>query len=250
MCGRRFGKHLSKGWTTTRKKHHFLKHHIISHANSTRLIAGEFEWQVRGVYYNAMVGKFDCLTRLYIGQSRNLRIRIRQHTDFRHRRDNPSLHYYALQKSKNNAFGILCTLPSPNMGNHTLPGMDEPELLLNLLEMWMCLVFRCLPRQTLEQWLPTDVRKEANMSALNIQCPVDNWEGSSSRPERVDLRNAEDPLVREWEEMKRLEWEDVNTKTKEVIQEVEVQSFPMLPILLGLGIGSLVGFYLGRAKGR
>ena len=159
-----------------------------------------------------MVGKLDSLTRTYIGQSRNLRSRIRQHTDFRHRRDNPSLHYHALQRSKSNAFGILCVLPSPSMGNHALPGMEEPDLLLNVLEMWMCLVFRTLPRQTLEEWLPPGVRREGDMGALNIQSPLENWEGPGRKRERVDLRNAEDPLVREWVELKRVEWQGEDKK--------------------------------------
>ncbi|KAF1970252.1 hypothetical protein BU23DRAFT_538232 [Bimuria novae-zelandiae CBS 107.79] len=218
--------------------------------DSVKAIAGEFDWQTRGVYYDVVMGKVDCLTRLYIGQSTNLRVRIRQHTDFRYRRDAPSLHYHALQKSKGNPFGVLCTLPSPTMGNHMLPGMDEPDLLLNLLEMWMCLVFRCLPKQTLQEWLPSGVETGGEIGSLNIQCPLDTWEGPGGKHERVDLRNAEDPLAREWAEMKRAEWQGTQTKAKDTSPVAETRPFPVLPLLSGFVVGFLLCSYLKYGKGR
>lgn len=87
------------------------------------------------------------------------------------------------------------------MGNHTLPGMDAPELLLNLLEMWMALVFRSLPIQILEAWVPDDVNssrkegKEGEFGGLNIAIPLD--QGGRER-EWVDLSECGDPLVLEY----------------------------------------------------
>jgi hypothetical protein len=141
--------------------------------------------------------------RIYVGQAYSIRSRVAQHLNFRYRRDNPSLHYHAMQNSIYNAIGLIAQVPSPNMGNHTLPGMDCPDLLMNLLEMWMCLVFRTLPLQTLEEWLPNEgsVRKgrksgaEGEFGGLNIASPLD--QGDKQR-EWLDLGDSEDPLIREY----------------------------------------------------
>jgi hypothetical protein len=139
--------------------------------------------------------------RIYIGQASNIRLRIAQHLNFRHRRDNPSLHYHALQLSIYNSMGLLAILPSPNMGNRILPGMDDPALLLNLLEMWMCLIFRTLPPQTLIEWMPKGIDakrkpgKEGEFGGLNIANPLDQGAGGRAW---VDLSNSEDALIQDY----------------------------------------------------
>lgn len=222
---------------------------------SIKSIAGDFVWQTRGVYFSILLGQTDHLPRLYIGQSRNLRVRIRQHTDFRYRRDNPSLHYHALQKSRANAYGILCVLPSPSMGNHALPGMDEPELLLNVLEMWMCLVFRCLPEGTLKEWLPEGTGRGGEVRGLNIQCPLGNGDG---RRKWVDLRGAEDWIVREWVEMKRVESEGEKVVEEKGAEEEGAENQGVgtkmssvgPPVLMAFCVGMLVGVQLSRVTRR
>lgn len=138
--------------------------------------------------------------RIYVGQASSLRTRIAQHLNFRYRRDNPSLHYYALQRSIYNAIGVLAVLPSPSMGGHALPGMDDPGLLLSVLEMWMGLVFRSLPILMLEEWLPDGVcttkeGKEGAFGGLNIRCPLDQGD---SRSDWIDMSKSNDVLVREY----------------------------------------------------
>jgi hypothetical protein len=139
--------------------------------------------------------------RIYVGQATSLRARVAQHLNFRYRRDNPSLHYHALQASIYNAIGVLAVLPSPNMGGHALPGMDDPGLLMNVLEMWMGLVFRTLPASVLEGWMPEGVSparregKEGLFGGLNIRSPLDQGD---SRSDWVDLSESDDPLVREY----------------------------------------------------
>jgi hypothetical protein len=142
---------------------------------------------------------------VYIGQSNNLRQRVAQHLNFRYRRDNPSLHYHALQYSIYNTIGVLAVLPPPNAN---APGMDAPDLLQNVLEMWFCLLFRSLPEQSLEEWLPSDntinkARKEARegvVGGLNIALPLDQGEKSRTW---VDLSESEDVLVRQYLETSR-----------------------------------------------
>ncbi|KAF2790538.1 hypothetical protein K505DRAFT_340349 [Melanomma pulvis-pyrius CBS 109.77] len=171
--------------------------------DACKAVGGDIKFEGRGVYMSAVLG-LDKRVRVYIGQSTHIRSRITQHWNFRHRRDNPSLHYHAYQNSIFNTFGILATLPpaTPGNQNHLLPGMDCPDLLLNILEMWFCLMFRALPSQTLEEWLPAGagVRskegREQQPMALNITSPLDQ----GYRGERVwlDLSASNDPLVQDY----------------------------------------------------
>ena len=87
------------------------------------------------------------------------------------------------------------------MSSHALPGMDDPGLLLNVLEMWMGLVFRSLPASMLEKWVPEGISparkegKEGMFKGLNIRCPLDQGD---SKSDWVDLSDSDDPLVREY----------------------------------------------------
>ena len=168
--------------------------------DALKLIGGDLRSDTRAIYLNGILG-LDKRMRLYIGQASSLRPRIAQHLNFRYRRDNPSLHYHALQHSIYNAIGVLAVLPSSGMGGIGLPGMDDPGLLLNVLEMWMGLVFRSLPACMLEEWLPEGVEKERKegkegvFGGLNIRSPLDQGNSTS---EWVDLSGSDDPLVREY----------------------------------------------------
>ncbi|KAF2706741.1 hypothetical protein K504DRAFT_536169 [Pleomassaria siparia CBS 279.74] len=168
--------------------------------DALKMVGGDIKSEGRGIYFDGVLG-LDRTVRIYIGQSTHLRSRIAQHWNFRYRRDNPSLHYHAMQNSIYNTFGILAVLPSATPGNqnHKLPGMDCPDLVLNILEMWMCLLFQSLPPQLLEEWLPTEAGKEwrgKDPMALNIACPLDN--GSKGQRKWLDLSASEDPLVKEY----------------------------------------------------
>ena len=167
--------------------------------DALKTIAGDLRFEGRGVYLNGVLG-LDRRVRVYVGQAACIRQRVAQHLNFRYRRDNPSLHYHAMQRSTYNAIGLLATLPSPGLGSQILPGMDQPELLLNVLEMWMCLTFRSLPTQTLDTWLTglegvskeRKEGKEGQFGGLNIASPLD--QGDKAR-EWVDLGDSDDPLV-------------------------------------------------------
>lgn len=202
-------------------------------------IGGDLKSEGRGVYLDGVLG-LDKRVRIYIGQASQVRARIAQHLNFRYRRDNPSLHYHAMQQSIYNAIGLAAVIPSPNMGNQTLPGMDSPDLLLNVLETWMCLVFRTLPKQLLEEWLPDDgtinkSRKEGQEGAfggLNIACPLDHGE---KQREWLDLSESDDPLIRDYlglgrqmsdnEQRKRSDVQYVKTEGKEEGASVQRKAY-------------------------
>ncbi|KAF1841032.1 uncharacterized protein K460DRAFT_371030 [Cucurbitaria berberidis CBS 394.84] len=170
--------------------------------DALKSIGGDLKFEGRSVYLDGVLG-LDRRVRVYIGQAGSLRQRVAQHLNFRYRRDNPSLHYHAMQNSIYNTIGCLAILPSSNLGNHTLPGMDCPDLLLNLLEMWMCLAFRTLPSQTLDVWLSEmegvnkgrKEGKEGEIGGLNIASPLDH---GVKQTEWIDLSDSDDPLVLEY----------------------------------------------------
>lgn len=191
-------------FTTIRPQIWTLLSHRLS-LDATKVVAGDLKDESRGaIYFNAILG-LDKRVRIYVGQTTNLRQRVGQHLNFRHRRDNPSLHYAALQASVYNTLGVVALLPSGTRAEDpaAVSGMDEPDLMLNVLEMWVCLVFRTLPAQLLENWLPdhssiSKERKEGKegvFGGLNIACPLDN--GARER-QWMNLRASEDPLVREY----------------------------------------------------
>lgn len=224
-----------------------------------KLIAGDLRADTRAIYLNGILG-LDKRVRIYIGQASSLRSRIAQHLNFRYRRDNPSLHYYALQSSIYNAIGVLAVLPSPNMGGHALPGMDDPALLLNLLEMWMGLVFRALPVSTLDEWMPEGTNpkrkegKEGVFGGLNIRCPLDHGD---TKVGWVDLSDSEDLLVREYlrvsvvkRETSESTYDEVEKRKKEYVEKARrlnhVQNQVALPAstLIVFSMGIVLGFAL------
>ncbi|KAF2691130.1 hypothetical protein K458DRAFT_412445 [Lentithecium fluviatile CBS 122367] len=210
--------------------------------DALKSIGGDLKSEGRGIYFDGVLG-LDKHTRFYVGQSTNLRFRISQHWNFRYRRDNPSLHYHAVQQSIYNVFGILAAIPNPHMGNHALPGMDCPDLLLNLLEMWMCLVFRCLPQQTLVKWLPEEVRAAGEFGALNIASPLDF--GAKER-EWADLSEWEDPLVQGYLGGERKRSSVVYRKNKQTGGNQNVIQVTA-PTLLLVGAAVFAGFMLLRS---
>ncbi|KAI4646119.1 uncharacterized protein J4E79_010628 [Alternaria viburni] len=77
--------------------------------------------------------------------------------------------------------------------------------------MWMCLVFRSLPEDTLKEWLPDDVlvdkkkltAKEGIVGGLNVASPLDQGVEMKER-DFVDLSEENDPVIRDYlKEMQR-----------------------------------------------
>lgn len=188
--------------------------------DALKWVGGDIKFEGKGVYLDGVLS-LDRKVRIYIGQAGHIRARIAQHLNFRYRRDNPSLHYHAVQQSIYNTIGLAAQIPSPSMGNHALPGMDSPDLLLNVLEMWMCLVFRTLPKPLLEQWLPDDgtINKnrkegqEGEFGGLNIASPLDHGE---KQREWLDLSESDDPLIRDYLGLGRLISETEQRKRSDV----------------------------------
>jgi hypothetical protein len=93
---------------------------------------------------------------------------------FRYRRDNPSLHYFALQRSQEDYYVTLSYVP--DSGGCKYLGIQRSDLFLDLLEMWCCLMFRTLAKKYLEEFLPEDIqlRKETHEN-LNLDLPLQGY---------------------------------------------------------------------------
>jgi len=188
-------------------------------------LSSDLRYEGRAIYVNGILG-LDKRLRIYVGQSTNLRQRVAQHLNFRYRRDHPCLHYFALQESVYNVLGAVIVVPSS--GNGEMSGMDDVSLLLNVLEMWMCLVFRSLPEESLGEWLPDDdsavgrkrrIGKEGGVGGLNVACPLDQGTDMAERA-FVDLDNEADPLVKRYlkEVRRRKREEEEGNEEDELLQ--------------------------------
>ncbi|KXJ88888.1 hypothetical protein Micbo1qcDRAFT_166318 [Microdochium bolleyi] len=154
-----------------------------------------------GVYVNIIRGT-DGYDRMYVGQTGRLSQRIKQHMNFRYRRDNKSLHYHAVEHSSWNNFIILATTPPPSGSQPAWLRGNGLELVLNILEMWCALMFRTLPRSTLEDWLPEKTLTNGNVQwyGLNLALPLDQGVPESTPREDFGaaMRSSPDPLARNY----------------------------------------------------
>jgi hypothetical protein len=215
--------------------------HILSSRlsiDTLKSLGGDLRLEGRAIYLNGILGT-DKRLRIYVGQTGNLRQRIGQHLNFRYRRDHPSLHYWALEWSVYNVFGVLAVvLPSEGGnggGGGVVAGMERLDLVMNVLEMWMCLVFRSLPTDTLQEWLPSSllvddrkrlVAKEGVVGGLNVASPLDQGTDVKQMP-FVNLSGEEDSIIQSYlQEVQRRKGGragSLNAKEERKMKDVEVE---------------------------
>lgn len=142
---------------------------------------------------------------LYVGQACVLSERIRTHNDPTHRRRNMGLHYAVWgsdpgMKSRFVTVATFAITPSP-----------QTQLILNLAEMWMCLIFQTLTAHHLSFWLPKTASALWSGNHLNVALPL--WQGYTDTAENSAIKNAvggrltfqqyllsEDAVIRTWAE--------------------------------------------------
>ncbi|QDS67582.1 hypothetical protein FKW77_003588 [Venturia effusa] len=124
----------------------------------------------------------------YIGQAYNLYHRIfNQHRNFRYRRDHISFHNYIVDRSSKDIFVVLATITKP---------IEKSDLVLNVLETWCCLLFRSLPKPTLEDWLGNGL--EEGIPSLNVALPLDTGDEMASKTAFELLKQSDEVLAREY----------------------------------------------------
>lgn len=201
-----------------------------------KALGGDLGYYGRAIYLH-VVDFADGTTRLYVGQAWNLAARVnKQHADFRYRRDHPSLHNYAVDRSTSDTFVVLAQVREKT---------ERPDLVLNLLEMWMALCFCTLPEETMGAWLGAVAGSgdsgKRKVFGLNVASPLDNADDQASRAAFQLLKESKDAMARDyfWDVTKRPT--AVIHVAKPVIMGYRVEA------LFAFGIGALVlGIVLGR----
>ncbi|ORY63366.1 uncharacterized protein BCR38DRAFT_436677 [Pseudomassariella vexata] len=211
--------------------------------------------ETRGIYLDLIRG-LDGRDRLYVGQSKNVAFRISKcHMSFRHRRDNKSLHYFAIDRSKWNNFVVLAVLPP--LADPALE--SRADLVMNVLEMWCALLFRTLQGETLGEWLPAGwvghgtkgengMGMVCNWYPLNLKLPLDQGVATFEGGDWMTRLNAsEDPLAREYAEGKR-ELVDKGEKTSVEASLPTPPSVDVPSLLLGAMIGAVAVMFITKRR--
>jgi hypothetical protein len=118
---------------------------------------------------------------------------------------------------------------------------------MNVLETWCCLLFRSLPRATLEEWLGSGL--EEGIPSLNIALPLDTGDEMASKTAFELLREADEVLAKNyyWDMKKgRLRPKPaVVTKPRAIMmQKVEV---PQPGVFTSMAVGGMIGFCIAAA---
>ena len=101
--------------------------------------------------------------RLYVGQSTDMRSRINNHQNPDYRKLNPSLHYYIMDtEGMSHQFVYLCGYTET----------EVPSMILNLLEMWCCLILQTLQEASLKNYLPESAISPGGGRHLNVALPL------------------------------------------------------------------------------
>jgi hypothetical protein len=156
------------------------------------------------IYLHVVIDR-QRIQRFYVGQTLNLADRLQKcHMDFRHRRINPSLHYYAMDHSCEDYYVTLAYIPDQE-GCEQL-GVHSPQrFFYNILEMWCSLMLRTLSEKYLDEFLPPDIKQRDKESEylntqlpLNVRLPL----AQDTRPDwaepREVLLNSRDHLCRKY----------------------------------------------------
>lgn len=169
-----------------------------------------------GIYLHILWREDETTKRfwLYVGQACVLCLRIEKHKDPRHRSKNMGLHYsvWGSAVDMKSAFVTLAILDPPSS--------TQTQLVLNLAEMWMCLVFQTLTSLHLGSWLSKNTNAMWSGNHLNVALPL--WQGFTDTQENKAIADAiggrstfqqylasEDLVIRTWAEQTRDAFNDI-----------------------------------------
>ncbi|OQD91356.1 hypothetical protein PENSOL_c055G08441 [Penicillium solitum] len=169
-----------------------------------------------GIYLHILWREDETTKRfwLYVGQACVLCLRIEKHKDPRHRSKNMGLHYsvWGSAVDMKSAFVTLAILDPPSS--------TQTQLVLNLAEMWMYLVFQTLTSLHLGSWLSKNTNAMWSGNHLNVALPL--WQGFTDTQENKAIADAiggrstfqqylasEDLVIRTWAEQTRDAFNDI-----------------------------------------
>ena len=215
-------------------------HPSISELAST---GGDTSFYGRAIYLHIV--KFPKnITRLYVGQAFNLAARIRnQHSDWRYRRDHPSLHNFAMDRSTDDQYVVLAVIRE---------ACERSDLVLNLLEMWIALWLGTLPDEVMEAWLgqrpecEDEESDEDQVLGLNVAEPLDQGDSEAWKPAFNMLKDSGDEMTKEYYWNVRKRPRPVVTKLKDAVMPQVVAERAWLAYVPHALSVLAFGFVLGR----
>ncbi|KAL2865707.1 uncharacterized protein BJX67DRAFT_173130 [Aspergillus lucknowensis] len=161
---------------------------------------------------------------LYVGQATNVSDRLRTHNDPYRRRRNPSLHYHVWD-SATDMESVFVTLAESDA-----PVCLRSQLLLNMQEMWMSLIFQTLTPLQLDKFLPESVKRLWSGNNLNVALPL--WQGFTGGEEQAVMEDAcggrlsfqqylrsDDPTTRQWAEDARDSFNDIRNSPDPILRK-------------------------------
>lgn len=164
---------------------------------------------------------------LYVGQAGKLSERMGNHNNQVRRRLFPSLHYHVMDSIPEAQLGSVFVTLSTNGFPEDIAG----QLILNLQEMWMCLVFQTLTSRRLEEYLPEGSSPLWVGSHLNVALPL--WQGFTGNSQvEEDMKDAiggrevfqqylwtTDPSLRQWAENARDAFNDLRNSPDPILRK-------------------------------
>ncbi|XTI89807.1 hypothetical protein V2W45_1241595 [Cenococcum geophilum] len=121
-----------------------------------------------GIYLHIIWLKSDSsIYFLYVGQSIEMPTRLDHHRDPEYRARNPSLHYFVWDRGDENK---MYEVEEEFVFLSAIDRVDP--LLLNLLEMWCCLMLQTLTKNALAKYLPANMVAPYAGTHLNIAIPL------------------------------------------------------------------------------
>lgn len=173
---------------------------LLENIRRSQKLDGEIFHSVGGYLDYLTDDRDDDYCRFYVGQSTNMRSRIRKYTMALVSGSVESLHYYiyALGKgSRKSHFLQLFRLPTTKN-----PSDDDTVLILSMLEIILALAFRSLPEELLAEYSPKPRRPAKRQTVhLNVLSPLEQeaWQNREKRGNsRARLLKSSDPEIRSW----------------------------------------------------
>ncbi|KIN01660.1 hypothetical protein OIDMADRAFT_53186 [Oidiodendron maius Zn] len=142
-------------------------------------IGGDLDCHGHAIYFHIIWhpddGKEEFL--LYVGQSIDLKARLKDHMNPLNRNKHPSLHYHAWDSRPGNLseFVVIAYLDNIRTKNSSI-GTKDDLLKMNIIELWGTLIFQTLPKRELEKCInPTTIIGRQHLNVFN---PL--WQGVSN----------------------------------------------------------------------
>lgn len=175
-----------------------VTHGLLENIRCGQKADGEIFYGVGGYLDYLTDDRDDDYCRFYVGQSNNMRSRIRGHIVALLSGSVESLHcyIYALGKgSRKSHFLQLFRLPTTK-----IPSDGDSTLILSMLEMILALAFKSLPEELLAEYSPKSRRPAKRQTVhLNVLCPLEQeaWQNGEKRGgSQAKLLKSSDPEIR------------------------------------------------------